>query len=101
MKNNTIQVFAKRASVMLVLSGLAVTVLAEPVPPPPLPPGSSNVSVDAGLDPDEVARHKRAHKHSSLEKKNPTRDDSLVSSPVPKSAGKPKSKDPTLKSKAQ
>jgi hypothetical protein len=99
MKNNTIQVLMRRASVVLVLGGLAVAVQANPVQAPPLPPGSGEVRVDAGINPDEVARHKRAHKHSHLEKKDATRDDSLAD--LPAVPGKPKGKVPVPKSKPQ
>ena len=56
---------------------------ASPVKAPPLPPGSKLVQVDAGVTPEEVSRQKRAHKHSKLEKKDYTRDDSLDVSPAP------------------
>ena len=99
MKNNTIQVLIRRVSVVLVLGGLAVAVQANPVQAPPQPPGSDQVRVDAGINPDEVARHKRAHKHSRLEKKDPTRDDSLAD--LPAAPVKPKGKAPVPKAKPQ
>ena len=99
MKNNTIQVLIRRVSVMLVLGGLAVAVQANPVQAPPQPPGSGQVRVDAGINPDEVARHQRAHKHSRLEKKDPTRDDTLAE--LPATPGKPKGKNLAPKFKAQ
>ena len=98
MKNNTIQVLIRRVSVVLVLGGLAVAVQANPVQAPPLPPGSGQVRVDAGINPDEVMRHKRAHKHSRLAKKDPTRDDSLAD--LPAAPGKPKGKAPVPKSQS-
>lgn len=46
------------------------------VKPPPLPPGSSMVRVQAGLNDDEVKRQQRAHHHKGHFKKDLTRDDS-------------------------
>lgn len=99
MKNNTIHLFLRRGAVVLLLGGAGATVLAEPVQAPPLPPGSGNVQVEAGLSPDEVARHKRAHKHSKLEKKDPTRDDSLTDLSDASVPVKPKSPTTLPKSK--
>ena len=67
---------------------------ASPVKAPPLPPGSALVRVEAGVSPEEVTRQKRAHKHSKLEKKDPTRDDSLDALPEPPAPGKPKDPKP-------
>ncbi len=46
------------------------------VQPPPLPPGSSMVRVQGGMNDDEVKRHNRAHHHKGHVKKDMTRDDS-------------------------
>ena len=46
------------------------------VQPPPLPPGSSMVRVQGGMNEDEVKREKRAHHHKGHFKKDLTRDDS-------------------------
>ena len=57
------------------------------------PPGSAMIQPDAGVSPAEVMRQKRAHKHSKLEKKDPTRDDSLdaiTNPPVPVKPKDPK-----------
>jgi hypothetical protein len=99
MKNYKIPTLVSRVSGMLLLGAWAVAVQANPVQAPPLPPGSNQVRLDAGLNPEEVARHKRAHKHSRLEKKDPTRDDTLAE--LPATPGKPKGKNLAPKFKAQ
>lgn len=77
MQKHTIRMLASKLPVALALGGCALAMHAMAVQAPPLPPGSSMVRVEAGLSPDEVSRQKRAHKHSKLEKKDPTRDDTL------------------------
>ena len=47
------------------------------VQPPPLPPGSSMVRVQGGLNNDEVKRQERAHHHKGHHRKNLDHDDSL------------------------
>jgi hypothetical protein len=42
---------------------------------PPLPPGSNQVRVAPGLNPDEARRSVRAHHHKGHVKKDVTRDD--------------------------
>jgi len=66
-----------------VLAGALASVLATAemkaaaaVKPPPLPPGSSMVRIQGGLNPDEVKRHKRAHHNKTHHRKDLTRDDS-------------------------
>lgn len=78
MKKHPLQQFINRAPVALALCGATLAAQAGPVQAPPLPPGSDRVYVEVGLSPDEVARHRRAHKHPRLERKDPTRDDSLT-----------------------
>ena len=46
------------------------------VQPPPLPPGSSMVRVQGGMNDDEVKREKRAHHHKGHFKKDIDKDDS-------------------------
>ncbi len=46
------------------------------VQPPPLPPGSSMVRVQGGMNDDEVRREKRAHHHKGHVRKDIHRDDS-------------------------
>ncbi len=78
MKTHTIRVLVKKIPLVFAFGSFAVAVqTASAVQAPPLPPGSDLIRVEAGLSPDEVMRHKRAHKHSRLEKKDPTRDDTL------------------------
>lgn len=45
------------------------------VKPPPLPPGSAQVKVEAGESPAETKRNVRAHSHKGWARKDPTRDD--------------------------
>jgi hypothetical protein len=89
MKKHTIRAFARRMPVILAIGSFAMAAQAAAVKAPPRPPGSERVQVEAGLSPDEVGRQKRAHKHSKLEKKDHTRDDSLDVLPEPK-PGNPK-----------
>ncbi|MEO6319686.1 MAG: hypothetical protein ABIO73_03585 [Polaromonas sp.] len=90
MKKHTIRVLVSRMPMIFALGSFAMAVhAASPVKAPPLPPGSDKVRVEAGLSPEEVARQTRAHKHSKLEKKDPTRDDSLDALPAPPAPGKP------------
>lgn len=46
------------------------------VKPPPLPPGSSMVRLQAGMNDDEIKREKRAHHHKGHFRKNLDHDDS-------------------------
>lgn len=50
--------------------------IGQTVTPPPLPPGSSRVRVDAGLQEPERKRYVRAHHHKLHHKRDYTRDDS-------------------------
>jgi len=100
MKKHTIRVLVSRMPLVFVLGSFAMAVhAASLVKAPPLPPGSDKVRVEAGVNPDEVTRQQRAHKHSKLEKKDPTRDDSLDALPEPPAPGNPK--DPKPKAKSQ
>lgn len=91
MQKHTIRVLAGKLQAALALGGCAMAMQAGAVQAPPLPPGSSLVRVDAGLSPAEVTRQKRAHKHSKLEKKDFTRDDTLDIDPKePKAPKDPK-----------
>ena len=47
------------------------------VTPPPLPPGSTRVRPDAGLQEPERKRYVRAHHHKFQHKRDYTHDDSL------------------------
>lgn len=51
------------------------------VQPPPLPPGSVQVRVEAGLNPQEAARQSRAHHHKFHNQKDMTRDDTVHGDP--------------------
>ena len=51
------------------------------VKPPPLPPGSAQTRVEAGLDPQEAARQLRAHHHKFHHRKDITRDDTVHGDP--------------------
>lgn len=92
MKQHTIRMLVSKMPIVFALASCswAMTAQASPVTAPPLPPGSDKVRVEAGVTPDEVLRQKRAHKHSKLEKKDPTRDDSLDALPDPKEPKEPK-----------
>ena len=92
---------ARTMPVALALGGCAMALQALAVQAPPLPPGSSLVRAEPGLSPEEIKRHKRAHAHSKLEKKDPTRDDSVDTPADPKDPKAPKDpkdpKDPKVK----
>jgi hypothetical protein len=65
---------------------------------PPRPPGFEKVVVEAGLNPEEVKRQKRAHNHTRLSKKDHTRNDLLDVQPDPKEPKEPKNpKEPKVK----
>lgn len=98
MEKYPLQQIINRIPAILALCGSAVAAQAGPVQPPPLPHGSDRVYVEVGLSPDEVARHRRAHKHARLGNKDPTRDDSLGGRAV---SGAPKTVVPAPKSKAK
>ena len=51
------------------------------VMPPPLPPGSDRVRVEAGMHLEERKRHVRAHHHKLHHRKDVTRDDSIHGAP--------------------
>ena len=51
------------------------------VKPPPLPPGSAQLRIEAGLDPNEAARQLRAHHHKFHHRKDITRDDTVHGDP--------------------
>jgi hypothetical protein len=94
MKKSSMRILLGRMPVVFALAGGAMAAQASPVKAPPLPPGSDMVRVAPGLTPEEVTRQKRAHKHSGLEKKDFTRDDTLdaVDSKDPKPSKDPKVK---------
>ena len=97
MKKHTIRILISRMPIVFALASCSFALVAQasPVKAPPLPPGSDKVRVEAGVTPEESSRQKRAHKHSKLEKKDPTRDDSLDVLPNPKGPKGPKDpKDP-------
>lgn len=54
----------------------AATLAQAKVVPPPLPPGSAQVRVEAGMDKDERKREDRAHHHKGHNKKDINKDDS-------------------------
>ncbi len=49
---------------------------SEKVKAPPLPPGSSMVRIQVGMNDDEISREKRAHHHKGHHRKNVDKDDS-------------------------
>ncbi|MDB5932491.1 MAG: hypothetical protein JWR60_4198 [Polaromonas sp.] len=61
---------------------------------PPRPPGFEKVVVEAGVNPEEVKRQKRAHNHTRLSKKDHTRNDLLDVLPEPKKPKEPKDPKP-------
>ena len=61
------------ASVLLACATLAQ---AATVTPPPLPPGSAMVRVEAAMDQEEQKRQDRAHHHKGHVKKDINKDDS-------------------------
>ena len=83
MKSHTIRALLSGSPLVFALAGGAMAGQASPVKAPPLPPGSNLVQVGAGVTPEEISRQKRAHKHSMLEKKDYTHDDSLDPLPAP------------------
>jgi hypothetical protein len=66
-----------RIVVLAALLTLSSFVARAAVNPPPLPPGSSMVRVEGGLDEGEKARALRAHHHKFHFRKDYTRDDSI------------------------
>lgn len=98
MKKHTIGLLVSRIPLILALGSFAMAVqAASPVKAPPLPPGSAMIRPDAGVSPVEVMRQERAHKHSKLEKKDPTHDDSLDAITNPPVPVKPKDPKPKTK----
>lgn len=92
MKSHKIRVLFSGAPLVFALAGSAMAGQASPVKAPPLPPGSNLIQVGAGVTPEEVSRQKRAHKHSKLEKKDYTHDDSLDALPAPQDPNPKKTK---------
>lgn len=76
-------------SVFLVILGASGAVRSQTVPPPPLPPGNSQVRVDAGMTEDERKRHVRAHHHKLHHKKDVSRE-ADTSDATPREAAKTK-----------
>ena len=78
-----------RLFVMASTAGItAVATLSQAqVKPPPLPPGSAQVRVEAGLNPHEAARQLRAHHHKFHHGKDITRDDTVHGDPSQDEAG--------------
>jgi hypothetical protein len=73
------QVGSKRPALTLGLACALVafaTLAQAKVQPPPLPPGSSMVRVQGGMNDDEIKREARAHHHKGHVKKDLNRDDS-------------------------
>lgn len=73
---------ATRALLALALLTWANWTLASNVMPPPLPPGASQIRMDAGAAPEERKRSERAHHHKGHFKKDFTRDDTLDEPPI-------------------
>ena len=71
------------AVLVAALAAFASVAQAQAVKPPPLPPGSHMVRVEAGLNPEERKRHVRAHHHKAHHKKDFTRDDSMPATAKP------------------
>lgn len=96
MKKHTIRLLVSRMPIVFALASCGA-VMATQVKAPPLPPGSEKVRLQAGVTPEEISRQKRAHKHSKLEKKDFTRDDTLdaIDPKAPKEPKEPK--DPKVK----
>lgn len=69
----TVPVLAVALACVLATAGMQA---AAAVKPPPLPPGSSMVRIQGGLNPDEVKRHQRAHHNKTHHRKDLSRDDS-------------------------
>jgi hypothetical protein len=67
-----------RLAATAALAWSAAVSVAQTVTPPPLPPGSSQVRVDAGLNEDERKRYVRAHHHKLHHRKDVTKDDSVA-----------------------
>jgi hypothetical protein len=65
-----------RLTLLGALLAAAFAVQAQGVRPPPLPPGSNLVNVEAGLNPREKKRSERAHHHKGHHRKDMHRDDS-------------------------
>jgi len=63
------------ASAAALLTVFSASVSAAGVAPPPLPPGSPMVKVEAGASPAEATRTERAHKHGKLRNKDYMRPD--------------------------
>ena len=63
------------ASAAALLTVFSASVSAAGVAPPPLPPGSPMVKVEAGDSPAEATRTERAHKHGKLRNKDYMRPD--------------------------
>jgi len=67
------------------------------VAPPPLPPGSNLVRIDAGLSEPERKRQARAHHHKSHYRKDHTRDDTMDNLPADTDRGPSKVHDKASK----
>ena len=66
---------------------LYATVSLAQIQPPPLPPGSTQVRVEGGLNRQEAARQLRAHHHKFHNHKDVTRDDTVYGDPSQEAAG--------------
>jgi hypothetical protein len=67
----------KKALIFTATSAIFAFAQASTVAPPPLPTGSHMVLQNAGMNPDEIKRNKRAHHHNKHHKKDVTRDDTI------------------------
>ena len=67
----------KKALVLSTGAVIFATTQASTVVPPPLPTGSHMVRQNAGVNPEEAGRAKRAHHHKGHHRKDVTRDDTI------------------------
>ena len=78
-------------SVACLFASLGIQASAQ-VKAPPLPPGSSMVRIQVGMNDDEISREKRAHHHKGHHRKNLDHDDSDKGGKNANSDNKPGSK---------
>ena len=83
LKNALVWLTMSRLLVIGATAGITATATLSQaqVKPPPLPPGSAQLRVEAGLDPNEAARQLRAHHHKFHHRKDITRDDTVHGDP--------------------
>lgn len=75
------QLAVKKVLIFSAASTIFAFAQASTVTPPPLPTGSHMVLQNAGVNPDEIKRNKRAHHHNKHHKKDVTRDDTIDDAP--------------------